>query len=448
MRRTLRLSAFIVFACLDVVKAQSTVYILTRETELQLCAATNTCKPGQLLAIDPEARKLISQEAITHTRFSIDSYVTPDGRYLLWAGADTVGQFAVMAFDPVTRSTRMVAPLPSSADRLFGHPSHHEVFLSTAPNPIAITPQGVQTVASPCQLPHLISMSGNGRQMVLACSSFSSPPTPIPLSIIDQETGALVALYPDVFGDLALNDAGSELYTLGDANSPWTLRRHQVATHMIVNQREIAATVHPPPAFRLDPRTGRLFLDRPLGDIEVVDPLTLENLGTVSPPENSLHWIAFDPSRPRAYVLSTVYGSSMPTSTRLDVIDTDSLEVIDGADLPLDTFPNAIVVAPRPAPPVDLSVTVENRRVTLSWSAGDSRAISTSYRLEAGSASGAADLAKVDVGLNTSFVAAPVPPGRYFVRVRAANFGGSSETSTEIVVDVPDVAAAGRSNRL
>lgn len=405
--------------------------------EAQFCADIDTCPPGRIIAIDPEARRVISQHPIAHTRFSIDSYVTPDGRFLLWSGANAVGQFAVIAFDSIARSAVTVAPLDNSADRLFGHPSRYEVFVSTAPNPFAIDPNGRRTLVSPCQLPRIVSMSGNRQRMVLACASFSSPPSSIPLSIIDQETGVLVALHPNSEGDVELNDDGSELYTLGDAGSPWKLTREDVTTHALLAVRELAPGGQTPFALHVDPRNGRLFIDRPLGHLEVIDPDSLDTLGTISLPANTVHWIAFDPSSPRAYVISSAYGSVMPASTRLDVIDTDSLQMIDGAELTLEALPNAIVVAPRPAPPVGLSATVENTRVTLSWNAGQSHAMTTHYSLEAGSAPGATDLANVDLDLDTSFVVEPVPPGRYFVRVRAENVGGSSEASAEIVVDVP-----------
>jgi hypothetical protein len=57
--------------------------------------------------------------------------------------------------------------------------------------------------------------------------------------------------------------------------------------------------------------------------------------------------------------------------------------------------------------------------------------------LEAGSAAGARDIAVVELlGTVTALLATDVPPGRYFVRVRATNFNGSS-VSDDLIVDVP-----------
>jgi hypothetical protein len=48
------------------------------------------------------------------------------------------------------------------------------------------------------------------------------------------------------------------------------------------------------------------------------------------------------------------------------------------------------------------------------------------------------DLGTVDVGAGvTSFTVAGVPPGRYFVRMKAVNFTGTSSPSTELIIDVP-----------
>jgi hypothetical protein len=59
------------------------------------------------------------------------------------------------------------------------------------------------------------------------------------------------------------------------------------------------------------------------------------------------------------------------------------------------------------------------------------------YVLEAGSQSGAADLAVMPLGNVLTFSAAGVPQGTYFVRVRAFNVGGQGPPSNETTVVVP-----------
>jgi hypothetical protein len=57
--------------------------------------------------------------------------------------------------------------------------------------------------------------------------------------------------------------------------------------------------------------------------------------------------------------------------------------------------------------------------------------------VEAGTVSGASDLGIVPTGnLDTTF-STRVPPGTYFVRVRAANAFGHSAPSNEVTIVVP-----------
>ena len=96
-----------------------------------------------------------------------------------------------------------------------------------------------------------------------------------------------------------------------------------------------------------------------------------------------------------------------------------------------------VVAAPgTPAPPTALAATVNGTTVSLSWTP-PAGAI-TGYVLEAGSAPGLANIvAGLALGPTPSFATANVPPGTYYVRVRAANGALVSAPSSEIVVIVP-----------
>jgi hypothetical protein len=56
--------------------------------------------------------------------------------------------------------------------------------------------------------------------------------------------------------------------------------------------------------------------------------------------------------------------------------------------------------------------------------------------IEAGSSSGGIDQANANIGNYTSYTASPVPPGTYFVRIRALVDGVPTAASNEIVVNV------------
>jgi hypothetical protein len=92
----------------------------------------------------------------------------------------------------------------------------------------------------------------------------------------------------------------------------------------------------------------------------------------------------------------------------------------------------------------DLSVTIGETpsgegnplsNVTLVWDAPDGDP--TSCVGDAGSAPGLSNIAVYDSGsADTTFFVAGVPPGTYYVRIRARNAAGISEPSNEIVVRI------------
>ena len=84
--------------------------------------------------------------------------------------------------------------------------------------------------------------------------------------------------------------------------------------------------------------------------------------------------------------------------------------------------------------PGPLTASVAGGTVTLVWGGVGG---ASSYVLEAGSSSGASNLAASDTGSTaTSFVATAVPPGSYYVRIKARNSCGTSAASNELLVTV------------
>src|SRR6185295_11971063 len=85
--------------------------------------------------------------------------------------------------------------------------------------------------------------------------------------------------------------------------------------------------------------------------------------------------------------------------------------------------------------------------VTLTWLAPASGCAPTAYTIEAGSVTGSSNLASFSTGsTRTLFSASGIGAGRYFVRVRATNGGGTSTPSNEVQFTIgsgPCVAAPG-----
>ncbi|MCA1586625.1 MAG: S8 family serine peptidase, partial [Acidobacteria bacterium] len=96
-----------------------------------------------------------------------------------------------------------------------------------------------------------------------------------------------------------------------------------------------------------------------------------------------------------------------------------------------------VLPPPPPNAPASATANVAGSRVTLSWQAPNTGAMPTTYRLEAGSAPGLANLAVFDTTTPvTTIVVDGVPPGVYYVRIRARTAAGTSSPSTELVVTV------------
>ncbi|MGE0463782.1 MAG: hypothetical protein AB7Q16_20650, partial [Vicinamibacterales bacterium] len=111
-----------------------------------------------------------------------------------------------------------------------------------------------------------------------------------------------------------------------------------------------------------------------------------------------------------------------------------------GSDLSAPSADIMLNVGNLPAPPgapTALAFTIVGTTVNLSWTAPVDSA-PTSYVLEAGSGPGLSDLVRQDTGsAATSLAYADVPPGTYYVRVRAVNSLGAGVASNEVVVTVP-----------
>lgn len=95
-----------------------------------------------------------------------------------------------------------------------------------------------------------------------------------------------------------------------------------------------------------------------------------------------------------------------------------------------------IVWADTPGAPTGLAATVSGRNVQLQWTPPSASAGLTGYRLEAGSAPGAADLATFTIGLTPGLAVGDVPDGTYYVRVRSLRGDVAGPASNEVPVVV------------
>jgi hypothetical protein len=157
--------------------------------------------------------------------------------------------------------------------------------------------------------------------------------------------------------------------------------------------------------------------------------------------------------RTTSYIL---FAGSAPGLSNLAVIDTRNASTSFAASAPAGVYyvrvaaANGCGVGPAstevsfsvgaglPGAPIDLTGTVaRDGGVSLSWTAPSAGEAPSGYLLEAGSAPGQSNLARIATGSLVTGFFATAPPGRYYVRVRAVNAVGTGPASNEIVLDVP-----------
>ena len=80
---------------------------------------------------------------------------------------------------------------------------------------------------------------------------------------------------------------------------------------------------------------------------------------------------------------------------------------------------------------------VNGTSVLITWSAGSGGGAPTGLVLFAGSAPGASDIGAFPVGLGTQLSVPNVGAGNYYLRVAAANAGGLSPASNEVLLQMP-----------
>ena len=127
------------------------------------------------------------------------------------------------------------------------------------------------------------------------------------------------------------------------------------------------------------------------------------------------------------------------------IITAPDVTVIGGSriQLPDNTLGGlALFIEPsglRPLPPTDFTAEIAGTTLTLRWRIPPLGMTNTVFELQAGTAEGLSDIATVDLGAATSFTVPGVPPGTYYVRVRAITPLGASAATPDLAVTMGGV---------
>jgi hypothetical protein len=130
---------------------------------------------------------------------------------------------------------------------------------------------------------------------------------------------------------------------------------------------------------------------------------------------------------------TTFSAAAPPGAYFLRVVATNPCGVSAPSDEAVAVVGSPVVPA---GPPFGLEYSVAGSVVTFAWGAPSVGTGPFQYRLEAGSATGLSNLANALVA-SPAMIVPGVPPGVYYVRVRAVGPAGTGPASNEVVVVVP-----------
>jgi hypothetical protein len=253
--------------------------------------------------------------------------------------------------------------------------------------------------------------------------------------VLDSRTGLVVGGVAAECCGYLLNDNGNELYAMVSSGQGVVVQRFEVLTGTLLAQSE--ALPGAGTALAHDARTGRLVAITSLG-VVVMDGDTLMRLGGFPAPLNaSPSQLVMDPQKPEAYIVWDT-GRLGAARNILTLVNTETFVTIAEAVLPGDQSVSGMVLGPRPPRAMNLVSTQAGGTVTLQWANETTGSMSTGLLVEAGSSPGGSDLATLPVTTGeTTLVVPGVPPGTYYVRVRAVNGTGIGAASNEVVVVIP-----------
>ncbi len=395
---------------------------------------------GTILRVAPDTPAVLSSDVDPAGAAAASPYVTPDGGLLVWFTPVSGSRPARLAVrDLVTGRTTTIDV--ADAVGIAGNPARPEVYVFDARGVSAYGLSGVRRFTAPdCTLTIPVSVSGDGRRLLYFCQGDFAASQPNRAFLIDTTTGQLVTTLPDWL-TAALNYDGSAAYVVQFVNQAQRLQKIALPGGTVLADVAVPVVLSMFGGFPIwdvhaDHRLNRVLLVSAF--IHRFDGDSLALLGSgglrLSGQVVSAAHSALDDVGHRLYVNGAAITAGF-SSLSFEVFDTNTLAPVVAVSA---AVPGEFVPVPKPQLPTGLTATVSGGSVTVAWAAAAAPPTTTRYVLEVGSAPGLNDIfSGLDVGQQTSFAASGVPPGRYYVRVRAGNYAGLSAPSNEVVVQVP-----------
>lgn len=405
----------------------STVYVVMNDTTACLPPDydTGNCHVTRLLraTLAPSGGAVDWVRDVPRIYTPTEAYVTPDGGLVAWLGHSSTGPY-VYLHDVTSGQTFSVGPF-GGARFLIGNPAAPEIFVFDTTGVFALSPSGVRRFDHGCNPNDRAAISSDGRRASYTCTH---PNSGQETAVFDTATGALVAILP-YFGKVSLD--GDHVYT-----REFTLTSNNLQRRSLPAGQVVAEVANPGFELVVDPVTGDVLTysrGATSDGFFMMDATTLAQRWSASIPisvfSNTLEPV-LDAASGLMYVRGT--DAAITIYDRVARVSLGTVTFRAQQWLTIATGPAA------PAAPVLQPPSVQGANVALAWTPPGVSSPIARYVLEVGSGPGRNDIfGGLDVGLQTTFAAGGVPPGRYYVRVRALNGTGPSAPSNEVVVQVP-----------
>ena len=363
------------------------------------------------------------------------SVFTADGRYVLLTRRLSSSPQTLELYDT---STRSVTPLPLSFNPTFTHPRALSLFGYDGGSVARLEPAGVAPLpACGIDLTLGFDVTLDGSAVVALCANPFVPGSNARAVILDAGTGAQVRSI-----DLGTT-AVRAVATNGDAS------RILVLTAMSTNAFGLLLVD------TVMNQSSTVFVDSPFPTGSVAGGCTFAGVTRARDRAAvQCQWTNFTTSTMRTELVTFDAGvrrtlTAVPGQGTMHFSPDDAIAIVGSAtvsildvvaDRLLASYPVSAAihdVAFPPGAPVGLAAVRTGSAVRLDWALPASSPAATGYVLEAGAAPGQSNLLTLNLAAVTSLSVGAVPPGRYYVRVRATNVTGTGPASSEIVVDVP-----------
>jgi hypothetical protein len=385
----------------------------------------------------------------------LNPLVTADGRYVIGWGVASPPP-AVWIRDLATGFTS-VATLDGHVPAVIvAHGRRLELFALMTDGLVAsITPGAIRPLAN-CEQASGLSLSGDSRRLVVVCAQN--------IVLLDADSGAEITRVPTMAVRVDSPVANMDGTRVLVREMP-AFGRLDLAVWDVATATRLAQNISPPLSASLDESLRSVIAATPSRDAVVVGTMWTAFPGLYG--HRSLvvdaTSLAVRQELPIAPSLCKVGVSGPCREPRSAAFTADGRHVVigaidaahgsSGAVQIVDVAANTIVastgegffatddvrvaLASAPLPPAGVAAQVAGRDVTVSWALPLHSPAASGYVIEAGSAPGLSNLAILTVtGDRQSITCLNVPPGRYYLRVRAVNVTGRSDASAETVVEV------------